>query len=166
MQIKLLHFVFCCVVAISMFGVNAAFGLAWNDPGVVPVQNAAGQWIDANTRRYISVTGMPGVTSSATATAAAASSTSATSTPNKYVQGLRDAPKNFKALSTNAKIFRGLGVLGGGIMVYQGTVGSGPHGWADVLSGIMGGLSAGGMVASATGPAAPFVIAGGHWSVV
>lgn len=63
-------------------------------------------------------------------------------------------------LTTKAKIFKGLGVLGGGLLVYQGTVGNGPHSWGDVISGALGGLTMGASVGSLTGPAYPFVVAG------
>lgn len=66
----------------------------------------------------------------------------------------------WNSLTPASKIFRGLGVIGGGLLVYQGTVGNGPHSWSDVLYGALGGLTIGASVGTFTGPAYPFVVAG------
>ena len=170
---------------LSLFAISGtAFALNWNDPGVTPVQSISDhRWRDAATGRLINVTGMPGTTTgtkdagataaSATGATAVSAGTSTVATAeanavntaarsgNRYIQGLKSAPSNFKNLPTvKAKIFKGLGVLGGGLLVYQGTVGSGPHSWGDVVSGALGGLTAGASVGSLTGPAYPFVVAG------
>lgn len=54
MRIKIIAFSLLSLLIIS----NDVFALNWNDPGVVPVQNSAGQWIDSKTKRYINIQGM------------------------------------------------------------------------------------------------------------
>ena len=131
-----------CVKKVGIFSFLAAF---------ITISNAFA----------LSTSGTP-ATPSTTTPATPSTTTPATPSTTTPATTATSSPttSTLKGLFTKSKIFRGLGVLGGGIMVYQGTTGSGPHGWGDVISGVLGGLTAGASVGSVTGPAYPFVIAG------
>ena len=145
-----------------------SYALSWNDAGVTPVQNSAGRWIDATSKKYISTAGMPGATQAAAAGTAGNAATGAagtagnaaagaagatkeaadvakksTSLANKTAKGVSNAKANWSKMSRRGKMLRGLAVLGGGFMVYEATVGNGPHSWMDVISAAGGGATVG-----------------------
>lgn len=103
-------FIICGIFA------NHANALMWNDPGIIPVQNKNGQWVDQKTNRFINVQGMDTGKTASTA----------------------------NTLSRVGRVAGGaVGVALGTAGVIDSVSGQEEHSWGDVLEGtISGGIAA------------------------
>lgn len=129
-----------------------AFALAWNSPGVVPVQNSIGQWIDATTRQYISIQGMPtGGTPAPTPTpptgTPAPAPAPAPTTGGGGAPTASPSPTSTGGIKATAGRVAGgaLGVVGvaaGTMGVIDSVSGTGEHSWGNVLEGTVSGATA------------------------
>lgn len=140
--------IFAVSIIAVIFYANCAVALNWNDPGIVPVQNKNGQWVDQKTNRFINVQGMQQASNSSTSntpntTPGNAPSNTPGNTPGDP-PGNTSGPQN--ATSTASKLSKAgkvagaaLGVASGTAMVVNATAGQEEHSWGDVVQGAIGG---------------------------
>ena len=135
--------IFAVSIIAVIFYANCAVALNWNDPGIVPVQNKNGQWVDQKTKRFINVQGMQQASNSSTyntpnTTPVNDPSNTPGNTPGNP-PGNTSGPNNATSTSKLSKVGR---VAGGVVGVTLGTAGlvdavsgQNEHNWGDVLQG-------------------------------
>ena len=141
MLMKKLSLFLTSMVLIQLSGFNNALALMWNDPGVVPVQNSAGQWIDSRTRRYINVTGMPGVSSTPT-TPTPATPTPTTPPPTTTSSSTSTSTPKINAKAVASGALGAVGLVAGTAGVIDSASGQQEHSWGDVVQGTVSGATA------------------------
>lgn len=150
----------------SLVITSTAFGLNWNDTGVVPVQSISDhRWRDAVTGQFINVAGMPGIDASTSApgasnnvslsgnnTSTGTNTNSATNTPPSNQSTGRTTSggikTNWSNMSKTAKIGSAIGIVGGTAGIYASTSGQDEHSGWDVAGGTVSGAALGASVGS------------------
>lgn len=143
------------IIAGGAFISGRLFAAAWNSPGVTPVQNSIGQWIDANTGQFISTKGMHGAGPTGTGntnpgtgtTPTGTTGTTPANTQNGATQGTKNsakpAAKGWKGMSGTQRAMGAAGAVAGAAGIYASTTGDGEHGVMNVVGGVASGALGG-----------------------
>jgi len=138
---------FFAIILMTVCGApHNVFALAWNDPGITPVQRISDhRWIDANTGRLINVTGMPNVTPP---TPTPPTPTPAPPGPGGTGGGTTTPAKGWKGMSGAQRAMGVLGAAAGAYGIYESTSGQGEHGAMNVVGGAASGAIMGASIGS------------------